>query len=84
MSVLGLCSDESGSLKLVTTHKSSRQLQVGQTVTASLEINADYDNPYHLKVYYDIVFGTFAAVEIGGLLPTRPVFGDFPGFARAR
>ncbi len=76
-----------GSKKMTTTHTSTRQVQISETVSASIKINSPIGDSYRLNAYYDTVFGTFAAKEINpfetpgandacGSGPLE-VFGDF-------
>ncbi|MCC7386451.1 MAG: hypothetical protein IT384_31725 [Deltaproteobacteria bacterium] len=77
LGVLGLGITQSGSLVTRTTHRTTERVSTGESVTATLEIRSAASDPYQLDVYYDRIFGTFAAEEPPFLLfpPIDTVFG---------
>lgn len=63
LGILGLGITQSGSLVTRTTHRTTERISTGESVTATLEIRSSVSDPYQLDVYYDRIFGTFAAEE---------------------
>lgn len=65
MSALGLGVGSTHTDVFTTKHSSTRQVSVGETVGAELYLVGTPEQPYRVHVYYDRVFGTFAAKGVG-------------------